>query len=465
MLIGFKIKRPFSRQIRLRTESMIEPSGRAAFFKTFAGRVGRAALETGLGAVARGYAGEGPEAERLLDVIRSKGFASSLARLHQEADLRKFLLECLRDHSRAHGPLSHAQAEPLLAFSRLTDPESERIFRQAGPEGEPITLLKFDYAAKRPQGLRINIYMRASYYGPGSRPHDLRHRFKTALEGDGVTATLIDPDAPVVEFPPCDLALIDDTHVFRKNPVAKRQFLERVRAQTGTLAMLEPDPWSHGLKERIDANRDLYDYVWSMTPSLAVGGEGGSSLHGLPLILIPFPVGAPAIFDRHSKPGGVEGQAPITFHGGVEPYNFYRYYWVLAGSAMAHPPRFNVTSHDDDGLGVMDSLDRYVGLLAGSYACLNLLMRADGRTMLVGRSSDALRLGQLLVQERSADMRSYFTPGEEFLEFGNVEQLENICARLANGERYSAVRKAGVEVFAAKYADDPVLRHLVTKLR
>ena len=394
MLIGFKIKRPFSRQIRLRTESMIEPSGRAAFFKTFAGRVGRAALETGLGAVARGYAGEGPEAERLLDVIRSKGFASSLARLHQEADLRKFLLECLRDHSRAHGPLSHAQAEPLLAFSRLTDPESERIFRQAGPEGEPITLLKFDYAAKRPQGLRINIYMRASYYGPGSRPHDLRHRFKTALEGDGVTATLIDPDAPVVEFPPC-----------------------------------------------------------------------GSSLHGLPLILIPFPVGAPAIFDRHSKPGGVEGQAPITFHGGVEPYNFYRYYWVLAGSAMAHPPRFNVTSHDDDGLGVMDSLDRYVGLLAGSYACLNLLMRADGRTMLVGRSSDALRLGQLLVQERSADMRSYFTPGEEFLEFGNVEQLENICARLANGERYSAVRKAGVEVFAAKYADDPVLRHLVTKLR
>jgi len=251
--------------------------------------------------------------------------------------------------------------------------------------------------------------------------------------------------------------------VYQKDEDKKRAFLERIRKSAGKMAMFEMDPWAPGLADRIKSNRDLYDFVWAMAPALP--DEDGKSIGGLPVTVMPFPVGAGAVFDRFVINGRMDNLPPIKFSGGVEEYNFYRYFWVLAASSFSDPPEIDITNHNIDGLSALESLAHYVERLAGSYTCLNFVMRGDGSRMVVGRSFDSLRLQQLLVQEHCTDMQAYLEPGIHYLEFDNVAKLEEICGRLKNEDaNIETIRRQGAETYKNLYSDEAILRHLATML-
>ncbi len=134
----------------------------------------------------------------------------------------------------------------------------------------------------------------------------------------------------------------------------------------------------------------------------------------------------------------------------------------MAGARFDPPLPFEITGQGDDGLSARDSLAVYVDRLAGSYAALSFMMRKDGRTAIVGRSFDSLRLGQLLVQEYCEDMHHFMQPGVHYLEFQDIHELRDIYDRLVGGDDFADVRRDGMVYFETHYSDDAILRHLAT---
>jgi hypothetical protein len=458
-----KLIRPFSRKIRIGTDSILTENGRLEFIKEFQSIFGRSAVATALGSIAMAYGGNYVDAGRLTELSVATAPPDRFQHLYNKADLRKFIMACLRDHFAGGEDLSPALSRALLHLSNATDTKSKMIYREPSKSGASRSPINFDYARRRPDKLKIIIYTRTYYFHPNSRLHDIGPRIQSAFDGDGVECKIVDPDDMEIEHEHCDLALIDDTYVYRKDVKEKRAFLERIRKVAGKMAMLEMDPWAPGLEQRIQSNRDIYDFVWAMAPALTFDDD--KSIGGLPITLMPFPVGAGRSFDRFAIDGRLDGLAPIKFSGGVEEYNYYRYFWTLAASSFNNPPKFNITNHDVDGLTALESLERYIERLAGSYACLNFVMRGDGSRAVVGRSFDSLRLSQLLVQERCDDMHAYLEPGNHYLEFDCVSELEEICGQL-NGQpnRFDIIRRAGVDTFNKRYSDAAVLRHIITLL-
>jgi hypothetical protein len=283
-------------------------------------------------------------------------------------------------------------------------------------------------------------------------------RLKTAFAA--VDCEVMDPGSDDAEIGKCDLALVDDVYIFRKEAKKRRRFLEKLRARAAKVGMLELDPWMPGVNDRVAQNRDLYDFIWTMAPILTEGEK----IEGLPVCLIPFPVGCPKIFDRSATDPEDGSLDQFNFCGGIEEYNFHRYFWVLASSTFRSPFDFHITNHKNDGLTAFDSLEHYVRKLSGANASVNFTMRKDGRRTVVGRTFDCLRLGQLLVQEYCEDMHRYFTPGTHYLEFQNVSELEGICDEIMGAGGFERVRSEGAAYFSEFYSDEAVLRHLCTYL-
>ncbi len=459
MFLKYQIRKPFSRKIRPATDILIDVSARERFMEKYAPLFRRDPLAGALGTLAAVYAGEFDAADALMDRLIESVPKDAFAKLFATSDIRKFMMAGLRDFYAAGGQLDGATAAHLKAFSAAFDPASRHVFDPPAYVDQEVPLRTFEYESAVPKALKIGIYFRSKFY-PTSRPHDLAYRFKTAFEGAGAHSEIVEPDREPGRFVDCDIALIDDPHVFRKSTEDKRRFLEQVRKRTKSLVMLEMDPWAAGLHQRVADNRDIYDVVWAMIPSL-IGDDG--TIDGLKASSILFPVGAPEIFKRHRRVSADMPGEVIKFCGGIEEYNFFRYFWVVGALAGAHPPTIEVTNHGVDNLSIADSLDHYVKRLGSSHACLNFIRRASGETSMVGRTSDALCLQQLLVQEASIEVRPYLTPGEHFLQFSTLEELDGICERLMiNRQAFEGIRQSGADYFARYYSDNAVLRHMAT---
>jgi len=459
MFLKYQLRKPFSRKIRVGTDALIDAAGRRAYTDKFGPLISGDPLAGAIAALAAIYAGDGDTADTLMDQLVATAPAGAFQKLFGTSDLRKFMMAALRDYYANGHVLDGPTASRLKAFSASFDPESRHVFDPPAYQDRDVPLQRFDYERKAPKGLSVGIYFRSKFY-PTSRPHDLAYRFQTAFEGAGAISEIVEPDKEPDRFIKCDIALIDDPHIFRKSADDKRRFIEQARRHAKCLVMIEMDPWAAGRSERLAANRDMYDVVWAMMPSLM---DPDGMIDGLKASCMLFPVGAPDIFQRHRRTSPEMAGEDIKFCGGIEEYNFYRYFWIVGALAGEHAPVIEVTNHGDDGLGIADSLDRYVKRLGSSHACLNFVRRATGDVSMVGRTSDALCLEQLLVQEASTEVRPYLSPGEHFLQFSTLEELDEICARLGAGRSaYEDIRRAGASYFDAHYADDAVLRHMAT---
>jgi hypothetical protein len=455
LIRAFKLRRPFSRKIALRPDDVLTEPGRTALLRRTEPLASQIPLAALLRALACAY---GTDAKGHAEIERH-GWGPGVRALYGTSDLRSRILDCFRDYCARFGLPPRQLLKPLLDLAQHTDPEFARIKTAADRPPHAPSLLAFDCVPTIPAKLRVNLFVRTRFFGEHSRMHDIGVRIQSALARADIDVRAFSLDEQGPDLPESDLVLVDDPLIFRKDPIRKRAFLERLRASTRRLGCLEFDPWTATLASRIAQNRDLYDFIWAPAPTRIQNGQ----IAGLPTCLIPFPTGCDDIFEKYA----LESRAPpgedIRFCGGIEEYNFHRYFWILALSLLSEAIPCEVTNHLDDGLDVGTSLARYVERLSASYAALSFTMRSDGTSIVVGRTFDALRLGQLLVQEYCPDARYYLTPNEHFLEFQTVEELDAIRAAVRD-RAFENIRKNGQEIFAQRYSDEAILRHLATFL-
>lgn len=461
-----QLKRPFSRRIRLAIRTVLDPEESNSFLVALGPISVEEPLENSLAFLAAVYGGRLDEATKRLDGIRCSPFVEAYRQLYHESDFRKFLLACFRDYLHSGRRLYQPMAELLLEFARLTDPEAGRVLAPAPrstvqPQRQPLS---FAVSGSIPRSLRVVVMIRRHYFGSESRLHDIGPRFKTAFDDQGWNCDLIDPLYDGTDVGPADLVLVEDQHlrryVFRKDIGGYTDLLTRLRRRGARLGLVELDPWATRFEVRLRDEPKLYDFVWTMAPGMVRDG----SIAGIAACVMPFPVGFGRLFEE------VAGQAtpaagPPAFVGGVEEYNFHRYFWMLAGMGFRQPLAFEVTSHAGQAMSAEDSARAYLAKLTAAPACLSFTMRANGQRLVVGRAFDVLRAGRLLVQEWSSDMHYYFQSGTHYVEFATPEELEDISLRLRDHpETYSDIRAAGADFFAANYCDRAVARHLTTFL-
>ncbi len=447
------MRRPFSRKVRLAAADVLDATRRHAL-ETRLGDIDPAQpVACSVKLLCLIYAGDYSAAERLIERIAAAGALPAYARMLAESNFRRLLLGCYREAT-VRAPLAPQAAGLLFKFSQLVDPELQRIFRP--PMKSVSARLRFDYAPA-PKRLRVTLFFRRYFFGSESRLHDMGPRIKAAFEAAGCDCRLLDPNFEAYDFAPCDLALVDDSAMFRKDAKKKGAFLDRLRQSARRVGMVDLDHWMTHFGHRLAAGSERYDFVWTMAPLRLSDGR----IDGKRACVIPFPVGfEPLLTEVAAAPAPADA---LRFCGAIEDYNFHRYFWLLANAGFAHPFEVELTRHVDDRLPVEDSLRHYFQRLTAARAVLNFTMRADGQTMMVGRTSDALCAGRLLVQEAAEDMTCYFEPGGHYLEFSNVDELQEISARLRD-RRYEEVRRAGAAFFADAYSDRAVVRHLATFL-
>lgn len=463
-LQGWRLRRPFSRKIRVDAAAIAAGYGAAGHGAAGHGPIPGAPhgpLETAVRILSLIYAGDYSACDALLDRIEAAGQGRAYAALIAKTDLRKLCVSCFGAFLHGGGHLSADAASRLLRFSHLIDPEAERVFRNArdrvaGQELPQMTA--FDYAAAIPKKLKVMLFFRTHYSGRQSRLHDVGVRIYDALAEQGLDCRIVDAEAESFEFERCDLAIVDDASIFQKQPRKRLEFRERLRPYATRMATIEFDPWADRFHDRVASAEGRYDFMWTMAPLKMSGGK----IEGTQACIIPFPVGAESWFA--DLPAVQATDAGIKFCGAVEHYNFHRYFWILAGFAFRQPFEFDVTGHQRDDLSVEQSIKRYLAKLAARRSCLNFTMRSDGTTIMVGRSFDVLCAERLLVQNFTPDMHAYFTPDQHYLEFASVDELERLCAALREPGAFETVRKAGAAFFRERYSNQAIVRHLMTFL-
>jgi hypothetical protein len=453
-LRGLSVRRPFSRKIKISPQALANPPDRERELSRLRGLVAADPLFAGLHLLFQVFDGKLSEAHAGLDRFAGRWNDESIAWLTGRTDFRKFFIAGLRLAASGQAPLAPDQAGLLLDFAFRFD---KRLTGIGAPEPEQAAPALLHFDATPPGGAmpKTVFYARRHFFGQTSRPHDFGPRMKTAFAAAGADLVLTDPNLDGAEAIPCDLALLDDTALFAKDPAKKQDFLERVRKVSGKVCLLEPDPWMTHFPKRVADNAALYDFIWSMAPSMAEAGSLNK-----PFCLIPFPVGFGGIFDRLEQ-----GPAPVpgaSFCGAIEDYNFHRYYWFLANAKAGSPMDFVWTSHAAAGGGVEAEIEDYLRRLLRTEGCVSFSMRADGRRVVVGRSFDAIRAGRLLLQEACREFEYYFAPGSHFLKFDSMDELAELADGLRHGSAHRDIARAGRDYFDRHYSDAAIARHLAS---
>jgi|GEM_PF-1368964 len=460
----FGLRRPFSRRLSVDIDSVLEPTKHQAFVRALGPVQPENALAASLSFLGRVFCGQYAEAEAQLGGMRQSALAERYADLFSRTDLRKFVLSCFREHYHRRGMLTDEAAALLESFVRAFDRNVAELapLDGTGPSATSASLMSFAKISTLPRAFKVTLISKKYYYDDRSRLHDLGPRVASAFAQLGLDCIVIDPRYETHDFAPADLILADDRYlhgqVFKKKPQEKARFLERLRASTPRLALFELDPWATSFADELAKPGQPYDFVWTLAPGLVRDGK----INNVPACVVPFPVGFPELFAEARARVPASANDPIRFCGGVEEYNSPRLAWLLARHRFRLPFSYEITRHDNDHQPVAESLRRYLARLTATPVCLNFTRRANGVSMVVGRSFDVLCAGRVLLEELSNDIQYYLTPDEHFLAFRTVAELEVMCSGLGDRARIDEVARRGSEYFNAHYSDAAVLRHLLT---
>jgi hypothetical protein len=450
---------PFSRKIRLKPQTVIEPSFGSDLVRLPARLNDGDALCGAVSFLFDIYRHQSGDARRRLEKLDVPGTQRELAALFQSKNLRKLFIGCFRE-ALSRGTIPREQAELLLQFSQRFDPGHTTTANQIEEAAEaaaqsPPQPIRFDYSSSTPAKLRVVLLMETNAYKPSGRNHDLGERIQSAFASSGIDCRVLPPDVDPDEIGDADLVILNEDALFPRDEPLKRDRLAKIREKSRRLVRLIPDPWGHWLEPSLKDRAHFYDFMWTLAPSL----QARKAEISCPIWIIPFPVGFDDVFGelapRSPEPG-------LTFCGAIEDYNLVRYYWLVFGLALQNQIGVTVTNHRYDGLPVADSLRLYLNKLLRSRACLNLTMRATGQRIVIHRAFDILKGNRLLVQEYAADVRPYLTPGEHFLEFRRFEELAELNGKLAEPNSYASVQKDGAQYYKRHYSDDAIVRHILT---
>lgn len=302
--------------------------------------------------------------------------------------------------------------EVMSAHTRLLDKDARQQ-----------SLLEFEYATTVDPSVHGVVFFREFMFTEGSRKHEFGHRIQTALSSQGWNVLLLE-NSEIVSYS-CvgkrDFVLVD-TAVFGLLPddVTRCACFERLRQYFRKIIVIEADPWSSQHSQALRSVAEYVDYIWGFTTEWELLADPCFKDKGL---LFPNVGGFDHLTQLKILPCNWDS-CRFNFTGSVLSYNLNRAYWVLELLRRGMPVSIKVTYPGvDDGLDRESSLRFYARELASTYASLNFTTRKDGSRIITGRSVEIISLNRLLIQEHCPSFHKYYTDGEHFLEFNDIDGL------------------------------------------
>ena len=254
-----------------------------------------------------------------------------------------------------------------------------------------------------------------------------------------------------------DLLILDDLCITIPQALALRTtMIQRLRQTLPRLKVvsLHHDPWDIA-SEILIKSAEPVDAVWAQFPSMPVWQHPGLSNK---IMYVPFP---------HAGQSGIPTTPMtdrMTFIGGVFGYNWHRIFW-LAGVDKGLPIDFFRSTHEADGLSVVDSYAAYMTRVESVGCSINFSMRPDLSQVMTGRNFETILAGALLVQEQTPDMDYYFVSGEHYLNFESVPDLRSIARFIADKtEQAEEVRRQGNAFARERYSDGKLTGYMDAQL-
>ena len=299
----------------------------------------------------------------------------------------------------------------------------------------------------------------------GSRPCDMGPRIATAMNTYGWSARYYGMQfqnpmqdyrdiANVCREQNAEILILDD-NVIQMEFVRpwRAEMIAQLRRDLPSLKIVSVyfDPWMLKSIDLIDATASV-DLVWTPFPSMPIWDHPEFVDK---VLLAQMPLGVDI------GPSLRPLQPRLTFAGGVMGYNWHRALWLGAATHKGLPVDRQLSTHQPDGLPVLDSYANYLRRLMDATISLNFSMRNDFSRITTSRTFEATLSGALLVEEWSSDIDYYFVAGEHYLSFTRFSELSAIARFIdTNREEVEAIRRNGFEFARKHYSDANILAGL-----
>ena len=362
-----------------------------------------------------------------------------------------------------------------LAIARRVLPELASVFGTTIAVEKPhpnIIALEMPPIGKALIRRRAMFFMRKFYFGSDSREHDFAARMSAGIARGGWDCVSLDPtfigrewvsrtgghlfelvqdgdiDVVIIDF--CGLVLAPSALIDFINLC--RRFRPQMR-----IVLIHFDPWQKQTWTTTAMLGAQADLVWSHFPSQDIWQAPGLSGQ---VSFAPFPVGI-GLEEFPSIP-----RRPINvFQGAVETYNASRAFWLASLEKSGSPIQVRLTGHGDDGKPPLDSYRDYLRGFLDCQCLVNFSMRQDGSRIITGRTFEAIHAGTCLIQEQADDVEYYFRPGEHFLSFSTLTELQDLLVYVAENPGYAAqIARQGQSYFRDRYDDSLLVAHLEQRL-
>lgn len=253
-----------------------------------------------------------------------------------------------------------------------------------------------------------------------------------------------------------DIVILDDTMVAAAPSVPLREgmirSLRQILPQIKVVGV-QFDTWTVPQDVLVSTAKDL-DLLWEVTdPSLSALWQRPDLKTFVLHSQVPHAAPCAGVVAPLKK--------DVLFAGGIKGYNWHRAFWMSAALQKNLPVVQKLSSHADDGLGVIESYRLYLKGLEEATSSLNFSMRSDLTRIVTGRCFETIAAGALLIQEQTDNMDYYFIEGEHYLSFTTFSELRSIFNFLAERkDEAEEIRRRGAEFYRQTYNDDKLVGYL-----
>lgn len=338
---------------------------------------------------------------------------------------------------------------------------------RAGRERSRVVRHELPPAGMPREHRRVIVAMREMVFPgrPGSRRFEVGPRITAGMNLYGWTATghgfscLAGADDYGVLTAACreqkpDVLVIDD-HLIQvpelRRPRAEMIALLRKTLPSLKIVSLDPDPWELDVGTIREAAAHV-DVIWTGSGTLPVWSYPDLAQK---VFVAPWPPANIFFEPTSSLP------TSLSFTGSIKGFNYHRVYWQAASKHYNLPIDWRISTHEDDGLPVLDSYAAYVRRIADAGISLNFSMRPDLTRITTGRVFETIFSGALLVTEYTPDDDSFLVQGEHYLAFSTFAELRSIIQFIAEQpEAANAVRRRGYAYAREHYSDEKIIGYL-----
>ncbi len=327
-------------------------------------------------------------------------------------------------------------------------------------------LIHLPYSARINPHIKGIVFFRKFFMGPGSRLHEFGLRIQKCLASQGWDVSLHSPDSiqsfstsRIFDFALIDIALLNALNL---SGISVIEELKRIRTWFRKVIVVEPDPWCAEHVPLLEEIIEYIDFVWGVTADWSFLDQ--RRCHGKASL---FPnVGGFDDMGAERDALGNWDNCTFGFVGSIGIPNLPRVYWALESLHRKLPISYVITDPGkDDGMDLETSLSLYATLLAASHVNVNYVRRLDGSHMLTGRTIETISLKRLLLQESCPSMNAYFTKGDHFLEFSDIESLGSAIEFIrSHPKEAQMIASEGYEYYNQHYSARKLVEHFQVML-